>query len=167
MDCGTEAWREARDGLLLSSWGEVTSMGTGERDMEENTKGVAWLSGNFHPDPLLLFFHPAHARTHPQVYWSRPWHLTAKPATQAASAVLWLFPLDPGAGTSSIFPQYPSSQRGLWRVGGWFGLFFLMWDLSSPTRDESMPPAVEEGSLNNQTAKEVSLPFPHFIYFPF
>lgn len=41
MDCGTEAWREARDGLLLSSWGEVTSMGTGERDMEENTKGVA------------------------------------------------------------------------------------------------------------------------------
>ena len=64
------------------------------------------------------FTQPTHARTHPQVYWSSPWHLTAKPETQAACAILLLFPLDPGAGTSSIFPQYHSSQRGLWWVGG-------------------------------------------------
>ena len=109
---------------------------------------------------------PAQARTQPQIYWSSPCsvHLTAKPAKQAAWAILPLFPVDPGAGTSSIFPQYHSSQRGLWRVGGWFGLFFLCDILVPPPGMNPYPLQWKKGVLTGLPRKSSPLPT-LFIFF--
>ena len=39
-----------------------------------------------------------------------------------------------------------------------------MWDLSSPTRDQPVPPAVEAQSLNHWTARKVPKIYLHFPF---